>query len=259
MAEVRAARDLRLHRTVAIKLVDARTAPDPAVRRRFVREARAAASFSHPNAVAVFDAGDADGYLYLVMELVEGRSLADRIAATGRCPSTRRSTSSTTCCRRSAPPTTPASSTATSSRATSCDPRRHGQARRLRHRQADRRWRPHAGRPVHRHAGVPVARAGQRRAGHARHRPVRRRGRPLRGDRRPASVRRRLTARHRPGAPRPGAARPPLATTRRARPRRRRRRPGDGEGSGQQVLVRRGDAFRARPVAPRRWWPRRPS
>ncbi len=86
MAEVRAARDLRLHRTVAIKLVDARTAPDPAVRRRFVREARAAASFSHPNAVAVFDAGDADGYLYLVMELVEGRSLADRIALEGALP-----------------------------------------------------------------------------------------------------------------------------------------------------------------------------
>ena len=86
MAQVRAARDLRLHRTVAIKLVDARTAPDPAVRRRFVREARAAASFSHPHAVAVFDAGDADGYLYLVMELVDGRSLADRLAAEGALP-----------------------------------------------------------------------------------------------------------------------------------------------------------------------------
>ena len=44
------------------------------------------ASFSHPNAVAVFDAGDADGFLYLVMELVEGRSLAERIANGGALP-----------------------------------------------------------------------------------------------------------------------------------------------------------------------------
>ena len=84
---MRAARDLRLRRTVAIKLLDARATPDdPAARRRFVREARAAASFSHPHAVAVFDAGDADGYLYLVMELVDGRSLADRIAGGGALP-----------------------------------------------------------------------------------------------------------------------------------------------------------------------------
>ena len=81
MAQVRAAVDLRLRRQVAVKLLDGRVAPDPAARLRFVREARAAASFTHPHAVAVFDAGDADGFLYLVMELVEGRPLADRIAA----------------------------------------------------------------------------------------------------------------------------------------------------------------------------------
>ena len=51
MAQVRAAGDLRLHRTVAVKLVDSRTA-DAAVRRRFFREAGAAASFSDSNAVA---------------------------------------------------------------------------------------------------------------------------------------------------------------------------------------------------------------
>ena len=62
MARVVAARDLRLHRPVAVKLLPLDAADDdPASRQRFVREARAAASFSHPNAVAVFDAGDADG------------------------------------------------------------------------------------------------------------------------------------------------------------------------------------------------------
>ena len=82
MARVVAARDLRLHRAVAIKLLpaDAHTSSDPSARRRFVREARAAASFSHPHAVAVFDAGDADGVLYLVMELVDGPSLATLLA-----------------------------------------------------------------------------------------------------------------------------------------------------------------------------------
>ena len=76
MARVVAARDLRLRRAVAIKLLPADPPTDPASRQRFIREARAAASFSHPHAVAVFDAGDADGVLYLVMELVDGPSLA---------------------------------------------------------------------------------------------------------------------------------------------------------------------------------------
>ena len=48
-----------------------------------MREARSAAAFTHPNAVALFDAGESDGYLYLVMELVEGQSLADRLAREG--------------------------------------------------------------------------------------------------------------------------------------------------------------------------------
>lgn len=77
-----AARDERLGRTVAIKLVPVVEA-EPVLRQRFIREARSAAGFSHPNAVAVFDAGEADDYLYLVMELVEGRSLAERLADGG--------------------------------------------------------------------------------------------------------------------------------------------------------------------------------
>src|SRR3990170_2275511 len=78
--QVFAARDRVLDRQVAVKLVDAEAVRhrDPAGRERFLAEARSAAGFTHPNAVAVFDAGEADGSLYLVMELVEGETLADR-------------------------------------------------------------------------------------------------------------------------------------------------------------------------------------
>ena len=79
---VYAARDERLHRDVAIKLVPTASA-EPVARQRFVREARSAAAFTHPNAVALYDAGEAEGSLYLVMELVVGESLAERLAAHG--------------------------------------------------------------------------------------------------------------------------------------------------------------------------------
>jgi hypothetical protein len=79
MAQVYAAYDLRLHRELAIKLVPESGITEVA-RKRFVREARAAARFSHPNAVSVFDAGEADGFLYLAMERVDGQTLADRLA-----------------------------------------------------------------------------------------------------------------------------------------------------------------------------------
>ena len=82
MAKVYAADDRRLHRRVAIKLVPL-AAAEPVARHRFIREARSAAGFIHPNAVAIFDAGEADGYLYLVMELVDGETLADRLASRG--------------------------------------------------------------------------------------------------------------------------------------------------------------------------------
>ena len=81
-AKVYEAHDRRLHRNVAVKLMPAAPA-EPELRQRFVREARSAAAFTHPNAVALFDAGESDGYLYLVMELVDGQSLADRLATEG--------------------------------------------------------------------------------------------------------------------------------------------------------------------------------
>ncbi len=59
---------------------------DPAARMRFLREGPTSASFSHPNAVTVFDAGEDDGVLYIVMELVDGPSLAARLASDGPLP-----------------------------------------------------------------------------------------------------------------------------------------------------------------------------
>jgi eukaryotic-like serine/threonine-protein kinase len=78
MARVFAGHDLRLDRPVAVKLVWA-GAIDRAERERFRREARASAGFSHPNAVAIYDAGEDREELYLVMELVDGPSLATRL------------------------------------------------------------------------------------------------------------------------------------------------------------------------------------
>jgi eukaryotic-like serine/threonine-protein kinase len=82
MARVHEAFDRRLERPVAIKLLDAGPA-DEAVRARFMQEAEVAAKFSHPNAVRVYDAGEDDGILFLVMELLEGPSLAGVLADRG--------------------------------------------------------------------------------------------------------------------------------------------------------------------------------
>lgn len=86
MAEVYAARDRLLERPVAIKLIHHAHLQDPVGRERFAREARVAAGLQHPNTVAVFDAGDEDGRPFIVMELVDGRSLADRLREEGRLP-----------------------------------------------------------------------------------------------------------------------------------------------------------------------------
>jgi eukaryotic-like serine/threonine-protein kinase len=86
MARVVAATDRLLDRRVAVKLLRADLADEPGVRERLLREARAAASFSHPNAVAVFDVGEDDGTPFIVMELIAGRTLADRLRAEGALP-----------------------------------------------------------------------------------------------------------------------------------------------------------------------------
>src|SRR5438105_7258549 len=80
MADVHAGHDRRLVRPVAIKLLRPDMAERDDVRLRFESEARAAASLSHPNAVAVFDTGEHEGQPYIVMERLPGRTLADVIS-----------------------------------------------------------------------------------------------------------------------------------------------------------------------------------
>ncbi len=86
MGEVYRARDTRLGRDVAIKVLPESFAADADRRARFEREAQAVAALSHPNVVAIFDSGLYDGtgaghaQLYVVMELLEGQTLRDRLA-----------------------------------------------------------------------------------------------------------------------------------------------------------------------------------
>jgi serine/threonine-protein kinase len=79
MASVYEATDLRLDRTVAVKVMHPGLGDDDEFAARFVREARAAARLSHPNVVAVFDQGADDGTVFLAMELVRGHTLRDLI------------------------------------------------------------------------------------------------------------------------------------------------------------------------------------
>jgi serine/threonine-protein kinase len=80
MASVHEAVDLRLHRTVAVKIMHPGLGDDGDFAARFVREARAAARLSHPNVVAVYDQGDDDGTLFLAMELIPGHTLRDTVS-----------------------------------------------------------------------------------------------------------------------------------------------------------------------------------
>src|SRR5947207_1715719 len=79
MGEVYKARDTRLERTVAIKVLLAHTAERPEVRQRFEREARAVSALNHPHICTLHDVGREGGLDYLVMEFVQGENLADRL------------------------------------------------------------------------------------------------------------------------------------------------------------------------------------
>ena len=79
MGEVYRGRDTRLGRDVAIKVLPARFAADPEFRQRLDREARAVSSLSHPNICALYDVGHQDGIDFLVMEYLEGETLAERL------------------------------------------------------------------------------------------------------------------------------------------------------------------------------------
>ena len=79
MGEVYRARDPRLERDVAIKVVPEQFAQDAVALARFYREVRAVAALSHPNIVAIHDIGTDQGLMYAVMELLEGHTLRLRI------------------------------------------------------------------------------------------------------------------------------------------------------------------------------------
>jgi serine/threonine protein kinase len=81
MGEVYKARDTRLDRTVAIKVLPSSLASDAQFRERFDREARAISQLDHPHICAVHDVGEQDGVSYLVMQYLEGETLATRLAA----------------------------------------------------------------------------------------------------------------------------------------------------------------------------------
>ena len=86
MGAVYLARDLRLDRPVALKVLPAEYAAQPALRERFLRETRTAAGFSHPNIVPVYAVEESDALLAYAMGFVEGETLTERVARAGPLP-----------------------------------------------------------------------------------------------------------------------------------------------------------------------------
>jgi eukaryotic-like serine/threonine-protein kinase len=76
MGEVSRARDTRLDRTVAVKILRRHSSDDPVHKQRFDREAKIISGLNHPNIGTLYDVGSHDGIDHLVMEFVEGESLA---------------------------------------------------------------------------------------------------------------------------------------------------------------------------------------
>ncbi|MGH8945560.1 MAG: Stk1 family PASTA domain-containing Ser/Thr kinase, partial [Acidimicrobiia bacterium] len=83
MADVYEGRDMLLNRRVAIKMLHSQYSADEAFVKRFRREAQAAANLSHPNIVGIYDWGQAQGTYFIVMEIVDGRSLRDVLKSEG--------------------------------------------------------------------------------------------------------------------------------------------------------------------------------
>src|SRR5512142_2312687 len=80
MGEVYRARDTRLDRDVAVKILPADSVADAQLRQRFEREAKTISQLNHPNICTLYDVGQENGTHFLVMELLEGQTLAERIA-----------------------------------------------------------------------------------------------------------------------------------------------------------------------------------
>jgi serine/threonine protein kinase len=79
MGEVYKARDTRLDRTVALKVLPSHITTDPMLRQRLEREARTISSLDHPHICALYDVGHQNGIDFLVMQYLEGETLADRL------------------------------------------------------------------------------------------------------------------------------------------------------------------------------------
>ena len=88
MGEVYRARDRRLQRDVALKVLPESAVADPIARERLLREARLASSLNHPNICTIYEVGEDGGRVFVAMELVEGRSLHDVIGPTGLAAAT---------------------------------------------------------------------------------------------------------------------------------------------------------------------------
>jgi eukaryotic-like serine/threonine-protein kinase len=81
MGEVYRARDTKLQRDVALKLLPTHPEPDPVALDRFQREARALAALNHPNIVTIYAVDEIEGQAFLAMELIHGPTLADLLPA----------------------------------------------------------------------------------------------------------------------------------------------------------------------------------
>jgi serine/threonine protein kinase len=112
MGEVYRARDTRLGRDVALKILPESFAREPDRLRRFEQEARAVAALNHPNILAIHDIGQQDGMPFLVSEFLEGESLRTALDH-GLCRNVRRSTTESRSPTDSPPHMIRASSTAT--------------------------------------------------------------------------------------------------------------------------------------------------
>jgi serine/threonine protein kinase len=113
MGVVYLAEQVKFGRRVALKVLPPELAEARGYRQRFEQEWRTAAALEHPNIVPIYDAGAAEGVLYIAMRYVEGVDLTALIAGGGRLEATRRSSSSTRWAPRSTRRTPTASCTAT--------------------------------------------------------------------------------------------------------------------------------------------------